>query len=176
MYIVEFTFDDYGKKKINDLWELINDNRLNNQFEDKIGMIPHISLAVYEEIEEEFIEKFKRFKKNFKPIPLKFDVLGTFPSSGTCFIKPTVTLELLDFQIKYWEYFKNENTGVREFYKVNSWNPHCSLGIKLNDNDILDIFSLIYKNFVPFSCYLNDIILIKIEELPNGATNTKIIS
>lgn len=177
MYAVEFIFNKDANDYIESLWEYIYLNNINTNYHKMNGIKPHISLAVYNDLDiEAFLNKFIKLKKNFSPISIDFDILGTFPSTGTCFIKPTVTMDLLLFHNEYIKNFSEFSDFTSEFYKIGSWNPHCSLGFKLESNSVKDIFTLIFNNFKPFKAELIDIILVKINFNTDGSSTTEIIA
>ena len=81
---------------------------------------PHISLGVYnsELPIEEFLSKFDNF--NLHQIDVKFDILAMFPSSGTVFMAPTITSELLVSHCEFYREFKAYNAmQATTIYQVN---------------------------------------------------------
>ncbi|MEG2288459.1 MAG: 2'-5' RNA ligase family protein [Clostridium sp.] len=163
MYAVEFFFNEEVDLYIRSIWKALSDANIDSSLNNIEEISPHITLAVYQNINEEaFIEKFKAFKSNFKPINTSFDILGTFPTTGICLIKPTVTEELLKFHGKYHEQFKSFNETASPYYLPNRWSPHCTLAINLSNDNLKKVFSFALDKFKPLNVTLNDVGLIKI--------------
>lgn len=164
MYVVEFLFDENSEKKINKLWKELINNNINPKLSKMKGLRPHITIAVYDELDEEsFLRDLKKYKKTFKSININFDIVGSFPSTGTCFIKPTVTMRLLEEHKRFHEFFEKHNNYVSKYYIVDNWNPHCTLGLKLKNSEISNIFNYTISNFTSFEAKLVDIAFIKID-------------
>jgi len=163
MYAVELFFNEEVDSYIRSIWKELSDNNIDSSLNDIEEISPHITLAVYENINEEtFIEKFKVFKSNFKPINTSFDILGTFPITGICLIKPTVTQELLDIHSQYHQQLKAFNESASPYYLPDRWTPHCTLAINLNNDKLKKVFSFVLDKFKPLNATLIDVGLIKI--------------
>ena len=83
--------------------------------------------------------------------------------TGTCFIKPTVTEELLNIHIKYHEQFKALSGNSNPYYLPGRWNPHCTLGIGLSTEKLKEVFNYSVDRFKPLKVTLTDVGLIKID-------------
>jgi len=164
MYAVELFLNEEANQYIRSIWEELSNENIDSSLKDIKEICPHITLAVYEDInEKELIEEFRIFKSNFKPIDTYFDILGTFPMTGTCFVKPTVTEELLNIHIKYCEKFKAFNEKANPYYLPGRWNPHCTLAIGLSTEKLKEVFNFSVDRFKPLRATLTDIALIKID-------------
>ena len=164
MYAVELFLNEEVDQYIRNIWEELSNKNIDSSLKDIKEICPHITLAVYEDInEKEFLEEFRIFKSNFKPIDTHFDILGTFPMTGTCFIKPTVTEELLNVHIKYHEQFKALSGNSSPYYLPGRWNPHCTLGIGLSTEKLKEVFNFSVDRFKPLKVTLTDVGLIKID-------------
>jgi 2'-5' RNA ligase len=164
MYAVELFLDKEADIYVRHIWNELSNENIDSSLSDIKEIRPHITLAVYEDINESgFIEELHAFKSSFKPINTYFDILGTFPMTGTCFLKPTVTEELLNIHSKYCEQFKSFNENADPYYLPRRWNPHCTLAIGLTTEKLKKVFNFSVDRFKPIRVTLNDIGLVKIE-------------
>lgn len=164
MYAIELFLNEETDLYIRTIWEELSNENIDSSLNDIKEICPHITLAVYEDInEKDFIEELRVFKSNFKPIDTYFDILGTFPITGTCFLKPTVTEELLNVHSKYHEQFKALSGKSNPYYLPGRWNPHCTLGIGLSTEKLKEVFNFSVDKFKPLKVTLNDIGLVKID-------------
>ena len=84
--------------------------------------------------------------------------------TGTCFIKPTVTEELLNIHSKYCEQFKTFNEKADPYYlHLGVGILDCSLAIGLTTEKLKKAFNFSLDRFKPLSVTLNDIGLVKID-------------
>jgi 2'-5' RNA ligase len=164
MYAVELFLNEEVELYVRNIWEELSNKNIDSSLKDIKEICPHITLAVYEDINEsDFIEELRAFKSSFKPIDTYFDILGTFPITGTCFIKPTVTEELLNIHSKYCEQFKAFNEKADPYYLPGRWNPHCTLGIGLSNEKLKEVLNFSVDKFKPSRVTLTDVGLVKID-------------
>ena len=80
MYIVDVFLDKRSSRYIKSIWSQLSEKGIDSSLINTDGLFPHITLAIYEEIDEEkFIAKMKEFKSKMQIIDTRFDVLGVFP-------------------------------------------------------------------------------------------------
>ena len=164
MYIVDVFLDKRSSRYIKSIWSQLSEKGIDSSLINTDGLFPHITLAIYEEIDEEkFIAKMKEFKSKMQIIDTRFDVLGVFPDTGACFVTPVVTEELLSLHRDYYEYFKEFEDTARKYYRPGMWNPHCSLAMGLNKEKMKEAFNIILDIFEPFEASLDGIALYKVE-------------
>jgi len=163
MYAVELFLNEEADIYVRSIWNQLSIENIDSSLNDIKEICPHITLAVYEDITEKaFIEELHAFKSSFKPIDTSFDILGTFPMTGTCFLKPTVTEELLTLHSKYHKQFISFNEKSNAYYVPGSWNPHCTLAIGLTTERLKKVFNFSVDRFKPLKGTLNDVGLVKI--------------
>lgn len=164
MYAIELFLNEEAELYVRSIWKELSNENIDSSLKDIKEICPHIALAVYEDInEKDFIEELQVFKSNFKPIDTYFDILGTFPMTGTCFLKPTVTKELLNIHSKYHEQFKAFSENPNPYYLPGRWSPHCTLAIGLSTDTLKKVFNFSLDRFKPLKVTLNDIGLVKID-------------
>ncbi|MGL4572684.1 MAG: 2'-5' RNA ligase family protein [Clostridium sp.] len=168
MYIVDIFLDNRSSRYVKSIWEQLSKSGIDSSLINTDGLSPHITLAIYEKIDEEkFIVKMKEFKSKIKVVDTRFDILGVFPDTGACFTTPVVTDELLNLHKEYYEYFKEFEETARLYYLPGKWNPHCSLAMGLNKQKMKEAFDFVLDIFEPFEASLDGIALYKVE-MENG--------
>lgn len=168
MYVVDMFLDKKASRYVKSIWQALSENGIDSSLINMDGLFPHITLAVYDDIDKnKFIEKMKEFKLQLDVIDTKFDILGVFPTTGACITTPVVTEELLTLHRKYYDYFKEFNSNARAYYLPDNWNPHCSLAMGLDKEKLMEAFKFILNMYEPFEASLEDIALYEIE-MENG--------
>ncbi|MBU3144537.1 2'-5' RNA ligase family protein [Clostridium sp. CF012] len=164
MYAVELFLNEQSDLYVRSIWDELSHEHIDSSLKDIKEICPHIALSVYEDIDiVDFTEEFLVFKANFKPINTCFDILGVFPVTGTCFLKPTVTEELLNIHSKFHEQFRAFNEKSNSYYLPGHWNPHCTLAIGLSAEELKGVFNFSLDRFKPLRITLNDVGLVKID-------------
>lgn len=168
MYIVDMFLDNRASRYVTYIWQSLSDKGIDSSLIDTEGLFPHITLAIYEDVDENrFIAKMKEFKNKLKSIDTRFDAIGVFPTTGTCFAKPVVTEEIIKMHREYYEFFKEFNDTARTYYLPGKWNPHCSLAIGLNKEKLKEVMNFVIDIYEPFDASLEGIALYKVE-MENG--------
>jgi 2'-5' RNA ligase len=118
---------------------------------DIAGQKPHATLAVYHEIESlaTFEEKFKAFFAERKKIHCHVEAIGSFPASGTCFVSPTVTKDLLELHKKFYTEFSDYKAAASPYYCPGRWIPHCTLATQLAPDKLAEALSYCLGTFQP---------------------------
>ncbi|QGQ99186.1 hypothetical protein EHS13_32075 [Paenibacillus psychroresistens] len=107
MYAVEFFFENNLEQYVKGIWQGLSDENVSSNMYEISKMRPHIIVAVYNDILdlESYFKRFSTFFNNILELDLKFDVLASFPDSGTLFIGPTVTESLIQLHKQYHQEF-----------------------------------------------------------------------
>lgn len=164
MYAVDLFLDSRASRYVNSIWQALSDSGIDSSLKDTDGLSPHITLDIYEDVDEaKFIERMKEFKSRFKVIDTKFDSIGVFPTSGACFMAPTITQELINYHKEYYEFFKEFEDSAREYYLPGNWNPHCSIAMGLSKEKMKKVVDFTIDIFKPFEASLDGIALYKVE-------------
>lgn len=165
MYAIEMLFSEGIESYIKKKWEELSFSNITSSIYDIENIRPHVTLAVYEDIED--ITNFKSdFVKYFNDTDsleeLIFVDVGVFPTTGTVFIKPTITRKLIDFHEKYHSEFSKYSKHSNEYYLPNNWNPHCTLAINLNQEEVIKTIMCILEDFKPINGMVTEIGLVHI--------------
>jgi hypothetical protein len=164
MYAVELFFDDSFEKYVKGIWKELKDANITSNMHDIIDLRPHITLAVYHQIPslESFFSRLNIYFESVSELELKFDVLALFPTSGTLFMDPTITEEFIKMHKRYHEEFKDLHEFANPYYVPDHWDPHCTLGIKLSAEQILDAMKYCYKDFMPKRGRITEVGIVKL--------------
>lgn len=103
-----------------------------------------------------------KFYDSRPSIDVSLSVLGTFLNSGTLFVVPTQTKQLLDFHNNHHEYFKLYNDEPNSFYLPNKWIPHCTIANRLSQDKLVEAFNYCSKNIDIVKAQISEIVLIKV--------------
>ncbi|MGL6064227.1 MAG: 2'-5' RNA ligase family protein [Fusobacteriaceae bacterium] len=173
MYTTQLLLDEKSSTYVRSIWKSLSEHKIDSTMNNVNDLHPHITLAVYEDINvEKFIEKLNKFKHEIKPMATTFDILGSFPSTNICFISPTITHEILELHNKYYDYFSEFNDTARGYYLPNRWVPHCSLIMAASKEKAKEAFDFTYDIYEPFEAILNSIALYKVELTQGNVINS----
>jgi 2'-5' RNA ligase len=133
LYAVELYFDASTDALIRQLWRAMNDAGISSGMLGE-GFHPHVTLAVYEKKRgKRFVAGLQNFAASVKPITLKLDHFGIFPTEeGILFLGVTVTAALLRLHKAFHRRFSTLSGGLKDYYRVDTWVPHCTIGHHLS--------------------------------------------
>lgn len=100
--------------------------------------IPHITLAIYDEIKgESSKKKLSEFASTFEPLSFVFSHIGLFRSKmNGIFAAPIVTKSLLKHHQDFHDFFIEEGIRSWENYQPDQWVPHCTLAFNIGEDKI----------------------------------------
>lgn len=151
------------------LWKYLSEKNITKYGVENKGRRPHITLADYDNLEKNrFIQLLNEFYEDRQKIDMSLNILGTFINTGTLFIAPTLTTELLDFHKNHHNYFKAFNENEKSFYIPGKWYPHCTIASRLDDDKMLEAFKYCKSNINKINCKLSEIALVEIKLNDNG--------
>lgn len=122
---------------------------------------PHITLGIYEDLQEERLLAWTRsFAKEQARLLISYSHIGFFasPASSVCFVAPVVNKELLALHQKYHQQLDEYCLKKGFYYSLhsNSWVPHCTLFMGEKQN-VETTIPLLVQNFTPFSAWISGI-------------------
>lgn len=152
MYAVDLFLDEKSSEYIKSIWRELSKNKIGSGLDNVKLLEPHITLAIYDEIDDmgDFVKRLEDFSKGLKSMKSRFDILGSFPTTGTCLISPMITEEILSMHRDFYKVMKDYDYSAREFYKPERWNPHCSLASGLSLEELKKVLDYSLNVFVPF--------------------------
>jgi len=142
-YGVMLYFDNQTEKTISNIWQSLAEHKLSSSMLDS-GIRPHITLAIYEELECQPCENELVKITSKTPSPsILFTHLGTFTNpEPVIFAAPLVTKQLLDFHREISLSLAGDGKNPWELYQPGKWVPHCSLALGYKFENQAEIFRL----------------------------------
>ena len=116
----------------------------------RIGMVPHLTLAVWAELNPtDLPQRLAAFDR--EPPPLLFSGFGLFGGArAILYLAPTPTAALLDYHADFHRAFGDLDRQCWPYYRPQSWVPHVTLGEGL-DAAALSALSPLVAGFTPFT-------------------------
>lgn len=143
-YAIELIFDDESQNVINNLRNMLIENGVH----DEAVKLNHVSIGDYktdniDELKNRVIE----FSKTIKPFELSLVSVGTFMTKeNVIFLEPIMTSELMDIHKRFIEYMKDFDGVLNEYYDIDRWMPHCTISIRLSDEELFKGLELLKEN------------------------------
>ena len=136
-YSIEVHFDDITNATIRNMWKVISENNIPCRAFEK-SFSPHLTL-VYGEITgpKKVNWEFLTSQKSFQ---IEFTGLAAFPDRGVLFLSPENSQLLSDLHKLHDSHI--EFSSMNKFYRVDLWDPHCSLASRLSPKQLEKCVSL----------------------------------
>ncbi|MFD2613167.1 2'-5' RNA ligase family protein [Paenibacillus gansuensis] len=166
-YAVEFFFDNDIERYVKDTWTELKTKNISSFMADIEELRPHITIAVYNsEIPiEQFITQFEIATNEMQPIDVKFDAISIFPTSGTLFLSPTMSSQLLNSHVHYCNALRQYNNfdNYNGYNNQDNWTPHCTLATRLNKENLIFALEHCLHRFQPLRGEIIEIGIAKLE-------------
>jgi len=163
-YAIEIFFNNEFDEYVRGMWKRLYDNNISYFMEDIEGVVPHIALSVYNDVNSEKLKKdFSKYvEKDFRSFELYFDTIAMFKATGVIYTRANINTQIFNLFMDVKKAFKNYSRNESVFYSPERWNPHCTLG-KLDGNEkIGEAFQFCYDNFEPKKVMVCEIALIEV--------------
>lgn len=136
-YAVELYFDAEGEERIRRLWRGLATVGISDVLE-KSGGRPHISLAVFGDVEVGRLQEVvEGFAQELPPLRVNLASVGTFPTpEGVVFLAPVVSRALLALHESFSERLAVHKLVAQPYYRAGRWVPHCTVGQSLASGQI----------------------------------------
>jgi len=117
----------------------------------KMGDRPHVSLAVFAEVDMPCLKDLCReFADHLPPFPVTLSAVGTFPTQdNVIFLTPVPTLQLLQVHSEFHDRLKCSHLHSSSYYHPGKWVPHCTLELELPGEQFLLAFKTAHDLFTP---------------------------
>lgn len=143
---IQLVFSDKNQTIINQIRKTL----VKNGTHDEAVPINHISLADIE-IEDEQVELvkdiMKKFSQTHKSLKLILSSVGSFMTQeNVIFIAPTMTEDLMRYNDELIEELKSNNISCGKYYLKNNWQPHCTIAIRVSDEELFAGFKTLKQN------------------------------
>ena len=111
------------------------------------GFLPHISLAVFDEVDVTELDRVvRRFAVDAVPLDISMSSIGMFPNERpTAVVFPTMTASLMEAHRRFHEDMGTMAQGCGDYYKPDHWSPHLTLGTSDSLASALEILSAAYQ-------------------------------
>jgi 2'-5' RNA ligase len=139
-YAVMLYFDNQTERAISKVWQTLAENNLTTGVL-YTGIRPHISLAIYDEIDCQPCEnELIKISSMTAYMAINFAYLGIFTNPvPVVFAALIPTKELLDFHENLHSILFSKTKKPWELYKPGKWVPHCTLAQDFNIENLTEI-------------------------------------
>ena len=120
-------FDRRTERALRRLWDRLEDLGVPTLKSHTHGRhVPHLSLAVLREWDDDKVTKAVEALPNSGPVGLYFDALGTF-RRGRVWLVPAVGADVLKRQQQVVSAVRDTGADLHRHYEPGRWVPHCTL-------------------------------------------------
>ena len=150
MYLISAYFDQKTNEKIQGFINKIA-HKTGNTFMLDHQVPPHLTISAIETKEKEtLISCIKGMERKFDLGELQFVSVGSF-FPYVLYLTPVLNEYLCRLSKQVYEELGDYDTfKVSRFYQPMQWLPHITLGKKLTKPQLLEAFSIMQEDFVPF--------------------------
>jgi 2'-5' RNA ligase len=164
LYAVVAFLDSETENVINEVWKELSARQISNYGEEMRNRRAHITIASYTAVpEQKMIDDLTSFYKLAKRIRMDLATLGMFLKSGTLFISPVLTRELLDFHQAHHTAFGSFDDELDSVYHPDNWVPHCTIASRLHGESLAKAFSYCSEKLAPRKAIISELALLKLE-------------
>lgn len=147
----------------------------------QIGACPHISLAVFEDVDTaKLIGIVKSFAAQTPRMTVRFSSVGLFPGlQNVVFLAPVVTSRLLSAHEALQRQLAEDNLLCEPCYCPGSWVPHCTITVEEPFEDSLNTIRQAYDREVLGEYEIDRVAVVEFRPVVNlaafrlGATPTR---
>lgn len=163
---IELVFDEETQNKINNIRKLLSDNGVH----DEAVKVNHVSIA---DVETDNIELLKNIVESFSNSMNSFDItlsiVGSFMTSeNVLFYSPVMNENLLKCNEMITKELSNNGFICNKYYLRNNWFPHCTLAIRLSDEELKKGLALLKdNNILPLTCKCVKVDILDYSNKPN---------
>ncbi len=142
-YSIGVYFDAESEAKIRALWKKLAEKGVADYLHNTNSR-PHLTLAIYKDLQ--LIKAhhiLMALCEEYAAIPISFQSIGIFPTTGSIFLGPVVTQPLLALHRQVNAEI-NPFADLPEFpyYLPEQWVPHCGVAIEVENKDIPAVFRI----------------------------------
>ncbi len=144
-------FDSKTQARFYRLWEKA---RLHGSRLTPESSTPHITLAVFDKIPENVLQRrLNSLAKKQRAFLLRFSTIGLFPTTkDVVFLSPVPSQELIKIHRECHTLFQDfhRNGNLHKYFTPFLWNPHVTVATGLSASSLSPAIEAIKKEFVPF--------------------------
>jgi 2'-5' RNA ligase len=134
-YAIELMLDPASEAIVRQAWASFAAAGLGDDM-GKLGVHPHIALAVWDEAVPEQHEVVQAWAESTTSININLHAIGNWQETGVVYLAATPTAALLEMHGQLIEYLGPTGISVWDYYRPGRWIPHCTLAQGLNNRQI----------------------------------------
>ena len=162
-FAVELYFDTETETAVRRTWEEIAQAGIRLSMSAR-GYRPHVSLGVCDGLDVDGLSSgLSRYAETLLPFTFTLSSIGIFPTEeGVMFFGVTVTQELLKVHEAFYPIFERFAKEKREYYRVGSWVPHCTLADGLSDRQMAEAAIICQNTSLPIHGQVEEIGIVEV--------------
>lgn len=160
-FSIELHFDQKSNLIIRNMWKKLRERNVSD-YMDKYGGFPHVSLAIFDDIDVLSVVKLiEEVVENENMFTVKMSSLGIFPSNeSVLFLSPVASATLINLHSKLHMLIKDIESKW-EYYLPDLWVPHCTLGMNIHKSKLNNAIDVITEDYVPLEVIIESIQLVE---------------
>jgi len=161
-YSIELNLHRNSRIMVEKLWKTLSKENI-SPIMINLGVQPHISLAVIDNLDPELIRNdIRLFANSIRPISVKFSYIGTFPTSeGVIFIGIAMTPELSNLHTNLHKQLEKRGITSIEYYRPGNWIPHCTAAVEITSESMGTAIDICCKSDIFGFVILDEISIIE---------------
>jgi 2'-5' RNA ligase len=165
-YAIELNFDKSTTERVKNLWNIMVENNLAKAQTNNRPYVPHISLAVTPDLDEEkYIRIVEEYASKNPPLDVLMVSLGLFrDETNVLFLAPQTNDELLKTNKFFDLQFRSDNVENWHYYHPERWVAHCAITANSSFEEIVKAFSLCVNFSLPFKAKADKIALVDFKQ------------
>src|SRR4051812_5977590 len=167
-FAVEMYFDEKTEKALRDLRKVLSEAGVRPVL-DEIGDRPHISLAVFSQIDVDvMLEELDGFARETRALPITLSAIGAFATAdAVLFLTPAITQDLMDVHWDFHQMLGDLKMHPHAYYQPDRWVPHSTIAQNVEDAMAGKAFDVLRKSFKPISGKLVEMGLVRFRPVEN---------
>jgi 2'-5' RNA ligase len=161
---VTLELDAVAAANVEPLWDALEHDATVVATTRRIGVGPHVTLAVYDAIDPQtLLPRLGGFARLLRPVPIRFASLGVFSAGtrATVFLAPVPDRILLDLHEEFHREFADCLDRCIAHYRPASWVPHLTLAQDVESAALALAVARIAGVTVPFSGMLDMLSIVR---------------
>ena len=155
-YTIELQLNRTAEENFLKHWQTLRDEGVSDLL-FRLGYKPHITLAMYREIDEAVIvAKLDKFIATERSIPVEFPNFSV--DKGAIFSQPRENAALRKFHARFE---RKLGKSFRDIDHAGRWMPHCTIGMELPADKIGMAVGKLLESWVPIVGIADRIVLLK---------------
>jgi len=170
-YAVELYFDRQTEQSIWNIRHALIKQGISSML-DKLGDRPHISLAVFSNVDcDILIPLVQGYANGMEPFNVQLSAIGTFPTDeNVLFLVPAPTLQLLTYHQEFHHRLAESKLMPSPYYSPAKWIPHCTVEMNIPGEQLPKAIELCSKAFEPILGQFQEIGVIEFRPIKHLAT------